>query len=229
MVNKFLIVLLTFLLFSCNQYEVKKDKIETSNTTNQFSNNNTPNTLATLLSKILMTDSITFNNQFECETSKYFLFFKFGHFFNKTEKNILVVSCPNDTIYRIKLYALKNNTHLILDSIDCCNLYIQQFDLTLDDYNFDGQTDIYVQISASNGYSLSRGHLIIIDPVTKKMNLHTEASDLANIKAYSKTKTVISESWEGYDIQNNSQLIILTNKWINGLLKTISKKDTIIN
>lgn len=79
------------------------------------------------------------------------------------------------------------------DSIGGLDTFQSQFEAIFDDFNFDKQTDIYIQVSASNGRALSRGHLLTIDPLTKKIIQHAEARDLANMKPDPKTKTVVSQ------------------------------------
>lgn len=116
-----------------------------------------------------------------------------------------------------------------MDSISDLDAFSTQFEPIFDDYNFDGQTDLYIQVSTSNGWSLSRGHLIIIQPMTKKFDLHKEARDFANMTPDIKTKTVMTELWNAYDMKNRHQLTFFTNKWVKGKLKTISKKDTTLN
>ena len=40
-----------------------------------------------------------------------------------------------------------------------------------------------------------------------------------------KTKTVVSELWNGYNLKGQHQLTIFTNKWVKGKLLTIKKKE----
>jgi hypothetical protein len=183
----------------------------------------TADTIIGLLDKSLTTDTI------ESYNSEPFLFFKSGHFLDKTEKNAIWVNCPTDSTYSIKLYLIRDNKWVMADSVTGFDAFPSQFDPIFDDFNFDKQTDIFIQASASNGWSLSRGHLLIVDPLTKKLTLHKEARDLANMKPDPKTKTVTSEIWNGYNGKGQNQLTIFTNKWVDGKLKTVKKKDITIN
>lgn len=219
------ILLFGLTIFSCNQTQTSQAKIVSNDTITQTTNQAV--SIAELLEKAVTADTLEFNNQFENNQS--FLFFKSGHMISKTEKNALIVVCPTDTTYTVRLYSIQSNKWNISDSISGLDAFPTQFDPIFDDYNFDGQTDIYIQVSASNGWSLSRGHLIIIDPKTKMFDLHEETRDFANMTPDMKTKTVKTELWNGYDMENRHQLTIITNKWVNGKLKTISKKDTILN
>ncbi len=187
-----------------------------------------PDTIDQLLKEALIKHTLEFNNAFSIDDWQSFLFFKSGKFLNKTEKNALLVCCNADSTYLIKLYSIKNKKWFLSDSIDGLGASPSEFDITFSDYNFDKQTDIYIQASASQGWSLSRGYLLIIEPKTKKLNYHKEADDLANMTPEKKTKTVISELWNGYNMKGQSQLTLLSNKWINGQLKTISKRDIIV-
>lgn len=214
-------------IFACNQTQTSQDKIVSNDSITQTNKSNSIYKIAELFNKALTLDTLEFNNQFE--NTQSFLFFKSGHIISKTEKNVIVVVSPTDTTYTVRLYSIQNNKWSISDSISGIDAFTAQFDAIFADYNFDGQTDIYIQVSASNGWSLSRGHLIIIDPKTKTFDLHNETRDFANMTPDSKAKTVKTELWNGYDLQNRHQLTIITNKWVNGKLKTISKSDTTIN
>lgn len=222
------ILLIGLTIFSCNQTQTIQDKIVINDTIAQTTNKTSFNEkFIELFDKAITADTLEFNNQFENNQS--FLFFKSGKIIGKTEKNAIVIICPTDTTYTIRLYSIQNNKWNLSDSITGLEAFPPQFDPIFDDYNFDGQTDIYIQVSASNGWSLSRGHLIIIDPKAKMFELHKETRDFANMTPDIKTKTVRTELWNGYDMQNRHQLTIFTNKWVDGKLKTISKRDTTLN
>jgi len=225
------ILLFGLTIFSCYQSHTTQDKVVTPDTISKpaIKTDTVLKIITELLDKSLTRDTMEFNNEFEFDTYKSFLFFKSGQIISKTEKNALVVVCPTDTTYTVRLYSIQNNLWNISDSISGLDAFPTQFDPIFDDYNFDGQTDIYIQVSASNGWSLSRGHLIIIDPKTKKFDLHKETRDFANMTPDLKTKTVKTELWNGYDMKGRHQLTIFTNKWVNGKLKTISKKETTVN
>lgn len=218
----FTILLLGLTIFSCNKTQTKQDTISKT----VVAKDTVLDKITELLNKALIADTLEFNNEFEFDTYKSFLFFKSGPIISKTEKNALIVVLPTDTTYTVRLYSIQNNTWNISDSISGLDAFPTQFDPIFDDYNFDGQTDIYIQVSASNGWSLSRGHLIVIDQKTKKFDLHKETRDFANMTPDIKTKTVKTELWNGYNMKRRHQLTIFTNKWVNGKLKTISKKDT---
>jgi hypothetical protein len=181
-----------------------------------------------LLEQALKSKNTKFDNTYEIDLADQFQFFQSGHILDSTEVNAISVKCGNDTTYTLKLYSLKNLTWILLDSIGELDAYPWQFDLNLKDYNFDGQTDIYIQVSASNGWSLSRGHLILINPLSKKLELHNETRDFANMSVDPCSKSIFTEEWQGYDSLNNPHLTIFTNKWIDGKLKTIDKCDRII-
>ena len=221
-----IILLLGLTILSYNQSQAKHEKTFTLVDTiykTDIVKDTVIDRITKLLDKALMTDTL------ESYTNKPFLFFKSGHLISKTEKNALAVVCPTDTTYTIRLYSIQNNRWFILDSISKLDAFPIQFEAIFDDYNFDGQTDIYIQVSISNGWPLSTGHLIIVDPNTKKFNLHKEARDYANMTLDRKNKTVKTESCFDYGSKGRHQLIIYTYKWVNGHLKTISKKKILLN
>ena len=215
-------------IYSCNQSQTSKKKIVSIDTITHPTNKEVSiDKIQELFEKATTIDTLEFNNQFENNQS--FLFFKSGQIISKTEKNAFVVFCPTDTTYTVRLYSFQNNKWNISDSISGLEAFPTQFDPIFDDYNFDGQTDIYIQVNASSGWSLSRGHLIIIAPKTKKFELHSETRNFANMTLDKKSKTVKSELWNGYDIKGRHQLTIFTNKWVNGQLITVNKKELLIN
>ncbi|MFT7086565.1 MAG: hypothetical protein ACJAV5_002294 [Vicingaceae bacterium] len=219
----FTILLLGLTILSCNQSESKQEKIITAEkqimTTNQISTQQ--DTITELLNKALISDTTEF---YDWKRNPSFLFFKSGNFLNNTEKNAMVVFGSTDSTYSIKLYSIKDKKWFVTDIINDLYLLPVFFNSRFDDYNFDNQTDIYLQVSASNGYSLSIGYLLTIDPKTKKFSEHLEARELANMKPDTRKKVVISEKviW----CKNNGELKVckLTNKWVEGIIKTIKEE-----
>ncbi|PZR22776.1 MAG: hypothetical protein DI539_04595 [Flavobacterium psychrophilum] len=98
----------------------------------------TEDTLHRLLNTNIDKDSISFDND------KPFLRLRAGRFLSPETKNAFLVSNIKDSIYKLELYTqasgkwIKNDEQIINDA------YLLQFDLNLDDYNFDGQKDIYI-------------------------------------------------------------------------------------
>jgi hypothetical protein len=96
------ILLFGLTIFSCNQTQTKQDKIVNKDTIAQTTHNTSFNDKITeLFDKGITDDTLEFYNQFENNQS--FLFFKSGQIISKTEKNAIVVVCPNDTTYTISL------------------------------------------------------------------------------------------------------------------------------
>lgn len=157
-----------------------------------------------------------------------FLYFKSGFFLDKSSKHALVISSKDFKMYKIQNYILNKNNWELINQIDSLEAFPSQFEITFDDYNFDEQTDIFIQVSVSQGYSLSKGHLIIINPKTKKFELHEEARNLGNMKPDFDQKVVFSELSHGVNLNNNREISILSNKWVDGKLKTIDEKRVVM-
>ncbi len=183
---------------------------------------NLTDTLSKLFEQALTANSIEFDSR------EPFLYFKSGHVISHTEKNAITIKSPNETTYLLNLYSCQGKKWQLTDSITLLDddIYTGEFDATYADFNFDHQIDIYIQATVSNGFPLSRGFLITLDPATKKLNYHKEVRDLANMKPFPRTKTVMSEEWLDFeDTTAYQKLSILTNKWKNGKLRTIKKKN----
>jgi hypothetical protein len=79
---------------------------------------------------------------------------KIGHFLIPTKKTALLIY--NNAV---ELYIYKNDKPIRKDSIAFLNTDSKiEFQVTYADYNFDGQKDIYIQRTISNGWPMSRGH-----------------------------------------------------------------------
>ena len=220
MTRTFLYLLLGLLATSCNQTQNDRDEFFKKKSSVPPMTNTpftTKDTFANLLNKALITDNIDFDNL------DPFLFFKSGNFLNKNEKNVILIQCSTDSTYSINYYSFNNSNWKLTDSIGGLEAFPIQFYPIFDDYNFDEQNDIYIQVTASNGYSLSRGHLIIINPMTGKLEIHKEAREFANMKPDKRTQTIISEEAIWCKKTGFKDVGFWTNKWDKGQLKTIKK------
>jgi hypothetical protein len=211
--------------FSCGDTQTESKKVSSDSLISNITPNGSidsiikinTDTLYKLLDKSFSLDTFEFNN-FEP-----FLFLKTGNFLSQTEKSAILINCPTDSTYKVELYKTQHDSWEKYDEIDGLEAFPVQFFLDFQDYNFDGHIDIYLQCSASQGYSLSRGHLLTFNSKTNKFDQHPEARDLANMQPNQITKTVISED-AYYGDKGFQGACDLTNKWINGKLNTIKKK-----
>lgn len=163
-----------------------------------------------LLQKAIKTDTLEFENW------EPFLFFKSGYLLSQKEKNAIIVHCPTDSTYIIELYTKLNDKWIKNDQQNNMEAHPIQFNLNFEDYNFDGQKDIYLQESVSNGWPISKGHLFIINPETKKLEEHEETRNLANMNPILKDKIVYTDELDySYQFRKINRRI---NKWINGKL-----------
>jgi hypothetical protein len=149
-----------------------------------------------------------------------FVYFRSGNFLTPNETNALTAYCIDDSAYAVELYTLVNGGWIKNDRLEGLEEQTVFFAADFNDYNFDGQGDIYIQRVISNGIALSRGYLILVDPVTKKMEYREEAVELANMQPDPGSRTVISQ--EVIFCSNGMRdVCTITSKWIGGRLKTI--------
>lgn len=118
--------------------------------------------------------------EFHCWIPEPFLYFKSGRFIEPDVTTAVVAKELNDSTIEIQLWSLHMDIWTLLSQTEVFGPGIA-FSMNCADYNFDGQTDIYHNVSCSNGYALRRGNLIIVSPETLEMTRHPEAAELANI------------------------------------------------
>lgn len=205
-------------LFSCKQaVHDNPIAVNTDTIISKQKNNLNFNNLSELFTAALIEDSI------ELDRYPPFNFFKSGYLLNFKEKNVVFVEPISDSSYTLKLYTQSENNWKLSDSIINPGLGSIHFLINFKDYNFDEQTDIFIRTSASNGYVMERGILLIINPETHKMEIHNEALELANMYPDSVTKTVISEELTTCKKNMLRDVCKITNKWIHGKLKPVNK------
>jgi len=169
-------------------------------------------TLENLLQKAISKDSVNFDNW------SPFISFKSGDFISKEKKNAIIATMANDSILKVELYELKGKW-IKNSELTFSKALIIQFDLRMIDYDFDGSNDIYIQQSASNGFSISRGFLITIDPVTQHMKYHPEARELGNMRPEPNEGVVYSDKYNDCPYIKGKPCIVF-NKWQGDKLTT---------
>lgn len=116
----------------------------------------------------------------------------------------------------------------VIDSLLIEDLLPVNLDLVFDDYDFNGQKDVYIQAFVSNGLALSTGYLVLIDSLTMKLTEYKEARNLANIATDYKSKEILSDSII-FDHKNGRSLCRIKHKWVKGKLLATSIDYPYIN
>mgnify|MGYP003611929494 CR=1 FL=1 len=214
-ITYFLVLILLFI--SCKNETEKK--VETWN--KQIEKQKKENvvkvdTLYKLLENAKTKDTLEFSNL------EPFLFMKSGNLFSKKEKNSIIINCPNDSTYRIELYSLINKEWKKTDELDNLKVPLRQYEILFKDYNFDNFRDIYLNSTSSQGISMSKGYLLIVDSTTKKFINHLETRNLKNMFPDHKTKSVLIDSVD-YNV-NGKRVWNLIYKWKNGKLINTKQK-----
>jgi len=174
-----------------------------------------------LMEKALLDDSVTYTNIIDKKSSNDVLFFKSGHVFHPKEKQVLLISKETDGTFVFVTYFDHKGTWKLKDHIIGLHLNPEQFDIKFQDYNFDGQLDCYIQVSNSNGYSISKGHLITIEPGSNFPILHKEARHLGNIRIVG--KHIEAEEWEGYNKVGMPNVSTTKYIWTGGRLERMEE------
>ncbi|BDS11507.1 hypothetical protein [Aureispira anguillae] len=92
-----------------------------------------------------------------------FSFFKTFRLHESSKNAFYIKLGENDKFFEIEIYELKNKEWFLIAKNDILEADYFQFDLKIEDYNFDGFKDFYIQTNASNGLTLSHGYLLVYD------------------------------------------------------------------
>lgn len=151
-----------------------------------------------------------------------FLFFRSGNFISESIKHAVVIYSASDTTLWVDLYQITSKGWAKKEALTELDGPGLSFNVVYDDFNFDGITDLFITKSCSNGYSLCRGSLLIMDSSTRFITLHPEANALANLKTEPGNKLIHSDSviW----CKGIESICALTSLWLNGQLVT-TKRD----
>lgn len=166
-------------------------------------------TLYTFLNKGTNVDTSIFDGTY--------YYCKIGKFLINGEKSALLIYGDN-----VVLYSYDKNTPVKIDSLSGLDFRSAfSFNPKYKDYNFDGQKDIYINLTCSNGLPLCYGYLLLVNKDTKRLERHKECEVLANMVPDPRSKIVFSDTLlECGTGGPEDQLHQLTNKWINGKLVT---------
>lgn len=210
-------ILITALFTSCTQPNKEKKKEVKSDAIIQDS---IPITIEAFLINTLENgiDATEFN------AIATYGYFKSGHFLDKNNSHALTITYTKDSTYAVRIYQIRPQQLILLDSIEGLEASPSEFYITYADYNFDGQTDMFIEVSKSTDFLFYSGHLVTIDPKSKKFIQHPEARELANLKPDSSARVVFSEEPVSCRYTGKKETCKWTNEWVNGRLTT-TKKD----
>lgn len=120
-----------------------------------------------------------------------FFYFKSFHLQDSSLNAIFIRTNDKDQ-FEIELYQLENQAWILLDKVDTLKAELLQFDLNIEDYNFDQTKDFYIQTSASNGLVQSFGYLILCK--NKKLIPQKYGLEYPNLTPQATLKTVLSKN-----------------------------------
>lgn len=120
------------------------------------------------------------------------LYLRAGPILKDQDWNALLISNPTNTTYQVELFSYQQEQWQKMDQITVPADPIA-FDIRLKDFDFDGVKDIYIQNATSNGFVISRGELLLVDPIHQTLHLVQSASWLGNLRPDDTTNTVFSE------------------------------------
>lgn len=202
--------------FSCKPAEKKEQVVNEVVDTAKASVVIDEVTIKQLLDKSQSSDTI------QMYSAQPFVFYKTGYLFDTKMRHSLVVTCLQDDQYKVRIYEVNDSGWSLVDVAGPLKANRAAFYIESKDYNFDSEADIYIQSDYSNGYPISTGHILLINPVTKKMTICPNSAQYGNLYADASNKTLRSESkYSGAVQPGEEKIIVRTSKWIKDHFETI--------
>ncbi|MBD3638269.1 MAG: hypothetical protein HUJ25_13030 [Crocinitomicaceae bacterium] len=171
---------------SCVERTTPNDSLETKEVESDSSSLGQTDRIEDLISRSFKEDSI------EIIEMNPFFYFKSGNFINSEENHILYFE-ENGDRYDLNLRTQIDDELPSVGKLDSLEISLVQFDIRFFDFNFDGNNDIFIRKSASNGYVLERGYLIEFKPELWKLEIREEVSEYANFAPLPEYKMVYAE------------------------------------
>lgn len=212
-----LLVLISILIFSCQSSGKKENaEDETSDFAPVASSVVDFSVVRQLLMQSQKSDTI------QMYSANPFLFYKTGNLFDTKLRHSIVLTCTDDSTYAIRLYQVNDSNWALVDSLGGMPADRAMFYIESKDYNFDKEADIYIQNHYSNGYPISTGYIILVDPVTRHLTLLPGSSRFGNISADPSTRLLHSESKYYGPVKSGEEKIwIRKSRWENGHYSTV--------
>lgn len=170
-----------------------------NSSSNELSGEIKSNSDSLLLEKDFLTTCL--DNSVELDSANWyeinpFKDFQSGYLLNDTVINAVYIE-EHDTLCDMNLYKLEAGNWELITSIQDLEFSSLSYEISFLDFNFDGTNDIFMRTSASNGYVMSRGHLIEYNLANNELIIHDELVEYSNFSINKETQQLIAES-EGY-------------------------------
>lgn len=151
-----------------------------------------------------------------------FVYFHATHSLD-TARAAFVFSNTNDSTALVRYYRLVDGKWMLKDSIPNLPGGSRPVNAALEDFNFDGQPDIYLLEAMVSENGLHYGWLFTIDPVTKQLTEHPEVREMGDLSADQATKSIISITLKalGHNLPPSKCTVI--SHWEKGQLKQTSR------
>ncbi|MBL7836828.1 MAG: hypothetical protein JNM67_04890 [Bacteroidetes bacterium] len=202
--------------FSCKSADKKEEAVNEVDDTAKSIMVVDEATVEQLLDKSKASDTI------QMYSAQPFLFYKTGYLFDSKVRHSLVLSCLSEDQYKVRIYQVNDTSWSLVDVVGPLKANLAAFYIESKDYNFDSEADIYIQSDYSNNYPISTGHIILVDPITKKMSLCPNSDQYGNPYADAGNKTLRSESkYKGTVKPGEEKIVVKRSKWVKDHFETI--------
>lgn len=156
-----------------------------------------------------------------------FLYFDMGYHYSKDQKSAIVAFMLNDTTAWCDIYFFKGNRWK--RSGRECLMHISgfhpaYFHATIDDHNFDGHKDVFLNFYHSMGVVYGYGYLMTYNPQTASLTLHPESINIASMQIDKTHKSILSIEYANPNATIENYRKIYRYKWLGDSLRLVSKR-----
>lgn len=235
-INHFSFFALVLVVFSCTTgldnktNPVTEDRLQANtaaNIDNVLKDINLADTIRNLMAVGLSKDTFEYKAFYNENSSYLLLYFKTGNLFNSKTKHAITLYSINDTTIQCALHDLAGDKWT--DRVSNISMPIDGFSpayfhVWFDDYNFDGNKDLYIHFYQSMSVAHAYGYILTFNPHNHSLTLHPETIEIPNLDIDTKSKTLTSTVYSNPNIDTENFKVVSNYGWTNGMLHLISKK-----
>lgn len=186
---------------------------------------NLPDSIKKMLNVSASKDTFEYEAFYNDDSPYELLYIKTGHLFNSKNTHAFVLHSMNDTTIVCELFYFMEGQWRSCEKkmdIHVSAFSPAYFDVLFDDYNFDGNKDVMINLYQSMGTVYTYGYLLTYDHKRNGLILHPETIEIPSIEIDEKSKEIRSSE---YSKSTSEEYKVVSHfKWTKDFIKLVSKE-----